>query len=86
MCVVFRHGLVARPGARTGASRTFIDEAAQLLSALRLWAQNRCRSDRVVPSLGESGDVVVLREVAHGLRQVGAVEAETASWTIARIL
>ena len=32
----------------TGTGRYFIDEAAQLLAALRLWAQNQYRSDRVV--------------------------------------
>ena len=66
----------------TGTGRYFIDEAAQLLSALRLWAQNQYRSDRVVRDILEAGDVVALREVAHELRQLGTAEAETASWTI----
>jgi hypothetical protein len=67
----------------TGTSRYFIDEAAQLLSALRLWAQNQYRSDQVVRDLLEARDVVALREVAHELRQKGTADAETASWTIA---
>jgi hypothetical protein len=66
----------------TSTGRYFIDEAAQLLSALRLWAQNQYRSDRVVRDILEAGDVVAFREVAHELRQRGTAEAET-SWTIA---
>jgi hypothetical protein len=66
-----------------GTGRYFIDEAAQLLSALRLWAQNQYRSDRVVRDILEAGDVIALREVAHELRQLGSADAETASWTIA---
>jgi hypothetical protein len=66
-----------------GTGRYFIDEAAQLLAALRLWAQNQYRSDRVVRDILEAGDVVALREVAHELRQLGTADAETASWTIA---
>jgi hypothetical protein len=56
----------------TSTGRYFIDEAAQLLSALRLWAQNRYRSDQVVRDILEAGDVVALREVAHKLRQTQA--------------
>ena len=63
----------------TGTGRYFIDEAAQLLSALRLWAQNQYRSDHVFRDMLEAGDVVALREVAHELRQMGTAEAETAS-------
>ncbi len=67
----------------TSTGRYFIDEAAQLLSALRLWAQNQYRSDQVVRDILEAGDIVALREVAHELRQMGTADAETASWTIA---
>jgi hypothetical protein len=67
----------------TGTGRYFIDEAAQLLSALRLWAQNQYRSDHVVRDMLEAGDVVALRKVARELRQMGTADAETASWTIA---
>ena len=65
------------------STRYFIDEATQLLSALRLWAQNQYRSDRVVRDILEAGDVVALREVAHELRQIGTADTEMASWTIA---
>jgi hypothetical protein len=67
----------------TGTGRYFIDDAAQLLSALRLWTQNQYRSDRVARDILEAGDVIALREVAHELRQLGTADAETASWTIA---
>jgi hypothetical protein len=67
----------------TGTGRYFIDEAAQLLAALRLWAQSQYRSDRVVRDMLEAGDVVALRKVAHELGQMGTADAETASWTIA---
>ena len=64
----------------TSTRRYFIDEAAQLLSALRLWAQNQYRSDRVVRDILEARARVALREVAHELRQMGTADAETASW------
>ena len=67
----------------TGTGRYFIDEAAQLLSALRLWAQSQYRSDHVVRDILEASDVVALREVAQELRQMGTADAETASWTVA---
>ncbi len=67
----------------TGTGRYFIDEAAQLLAALRLWAQNQYCSDQVVREILEAGDVVALREVAHELQQLGTADAETASWTVA---
>ena len=67
----------------TGTGRYFILEAAHLLAALRLWAQNQYRSDRVVRDILEAGDVVALREVAHELRRIGTADTETASWTIA---
>jgi hypothetical protein len=67
----------------TETGRSFIDEAAQLLSALRLWAQSQYRSDRVVRDVLEAGDVIALRELAHELRQMGTPDAEMASWTIA---
>ena len=66
-----------------GTGRYFIDEAAQLLAAMRLWAQNQYRSDQVVRDILEAGDVIALRDVAHELRQLGTADAETASWTIA---
>ena len=49
----------------TGTGRYFIDEAAQLLSALRLWARNQYRSDRVVRDILEAGDVVALPPHLH---------------------
>ena len=48
----------------TGTGRYFIDAAAQLLSELRLWAQNQYRSGHVVRDILEAGDVVALRKVA----------------------
>lgn len=67
----------------TETGRYFIDEAAQLLSALRLWAQSQYRSDQVVRDILEAGDVIALREVADQLREIGTGEADMASWTVA---
>jgi hypothetical protein len=67
----------------TETGRYFVDEAAQLLSALRLWAQSQYRSDQPVRDVLEAADVAALRELAHELRLIGTADAETASWTVA---
>ena len=66
----------------TGTGRYFIDEAAQLLSALRLWAQNQYRSDHVFRDMLEAGDVVVPGGRPRAATD-GRCRGQTASWTIA---
>ena len=63
--------------------RYFIDQAAQLVAALRLWAQSHDRSDQVVREIIEAVDISALRVAAHELREMGTPDAKTASWTIA---
>jgi hypothetical protein len=58
--------------AETEMGRYFINEAAQLLAALRLWAQNQYRSDQVVREILETLDAVTLAEVAGELQETGA--------------
>ena len=60
--------------ADTETGRYLINEAAQLLAALRLWAQNQYRSDEVVREILETADVVTLAEVAGELRETGGRE------------
>ena len=72
--------------AETEIGRYFINEAAQLLAALRLWAQHHYRSDQVVREVLETVDLVTLQEVASELRSAGGVDARTASGTIAEIV
>jgi hypothetical protein len=67
----------------TETGRYFIDEAAHLLAALRLWAQNQYRSDQVVKDILEKVDVVALRAVARELREMTGRDAKTASGTVA---
>jgi hypothetical protein len=67
----------------TETGRYFIDEAAHLLAALRLWAQSQYRSDQVVREILESVDVVALQDVAHELRELGGRDPRTASGTVA---
>ena len=69
----------------TDTGRYFIDNAAQLLAALRLWAQSQYRSDQVVRDVLEANDVIALRAVADELRQLGTIDGETAGWSIADI-
>jgi len=61
--------------ADTDTGRYLINEAGQLLAALRLWAQHQYRSDEVVREILETADVVTLAEVAGELREVGDVDA-----------
>ena len=48
--------------ADTDTGRYLINEAGQLLAALRLWAPNQYRSDEVVREILETADVVTLAE------------------------
>jgi hypothetical protein len=66
----------------TETGRYFIDEAAHLLAALRLWSQGQYRSDQVVRDILKAGDVTTLRDVADELRGMGGREAKTASATV----
>ena len=70
----------------TETGRYFIDEAAQLLAALRLWAQSQHRSDKIVQELLEMVDVVSLRNVASELRAIGDADALVASATLVDVL
>jgi hypothetical protein len=72
--------------AETETGRYFITETAQLLAALRLWAQSQYRSDQVVREMLETVDVVALEQVATELRAIGGLEARTASGTVAGML
>jgi Mg2+/Co2+ transporter CorB len=72
--------------AETETGRYFINEAAQLLAALRLWAQNHHRSDQVVREILETVDLVTLAEVAAELRETATADATAASGTIAELV
>ena len=54
--------------ADTETSRYLINEAGQLLAALRLWAQNQYRSDEVVREILETADVITLAQVSGAVR------------------
>ena len=69
----------------TETGRYFIDEAAQLLAALRLWAQSQHRTDHAVRDILERGDVVALHHVAQDLRALQTRDGETAGWAVAGI-
>jgi hypothetical protein len=69
----------------TDTGRYFIDEAAQLLAALRLWAQSQYRADQVVRDILEQGDVLALQDVAQELRAMGTRDGEAAGGVVARI-
>jgi hypothetical protein len=67
----------------TETGRYFIDEAAHLLAALRLWAQRQYRSDQVVREILETVEAETLQDVAHELREMAGRDARTASGTVA---
>jgi len=68
--------------AATETGSFLVTEAAQLLAALRLWAQIQYRSDQVVREILEAVDAVVLERVADDLRAVGGRDARAASGTV----
>jgi hypothetical protein len=69
--------------AETETGGAIIYEAAQLLAALRLWAQNHHRSDAVVREILETVALVTLGEVAAELRAEGSSDARAASGIVA---
>ena len=69
----------------TETGRYFIDEAAHLLAGLRLWAQSQYHSDQVVRDILETDDVLALRRVVRGLRDMRTREATEAGWAVAEI-
>ena len=56
--------------------------AAELLAALRLWAQRQYRSDQAVRELLEAVDPVTLREVAAELQAANDADATAAATAI----
>jgi hypothetical protein len=62
--------------------RHFITLAAELLGALRLWAQREYRSDQAVRELLEAVDPVTLREIAAELQAANDADATGASQAI----
>lgn len=69
--------------AQTETGGFLINEAAQLLAALRLWAQTQYRSDQAVRDILEAVDDVVFHGVADDLRALGGRDARAASGTVA---
>jgi hypothetical protein len=74
--------------ARTGelglglASRYLIDQAGQLIGALRLWAESRSQSDNAIGEMLKNLDIPALRDAAYRLREIATADAKAASWTI----
>ena len=62
--------------------RHFITLAAELLAALRLWAQRQYRSDQAVRELLEAVDPVTLREIAAELQAANDADATGAAQAI----
>jgi len=58
--------------AQTETGGFLINEAAQLLAAMRLWAQTQYRSDQAVRDMLEALDEAALERVAADLRTVTA--------------
>jgi hypothetical protein len=82
-----RHEIDAHAGALgdTEPGRYFIDEATELLAALRLWAESQFRTDRAVRLLLEAANAGALNGVARELLELGTPEEQTAGRTIVEI-
>jgi hypothetical protein len=66
----------------TEIGRYYIIEAAHLLAALRLWAQNNYGTELSVREILETLDAAALRDVASQLRGMEGRGAKTASATV----
>jgi hypothetical protein len=64
------------------ASRYLIDQAAQLIGALRLWAESQSQSDNAIGEMLKNRDIPALRDAAYRLREIATADAKAASWTI----
>jgi hypothetical protein len=82
-----RHEIEAHAGdlGHTETGRYFIDEATELLAALRLWAGSQFRTDQAVRVLLEAGHAGALNGVARELLELGTPEEQTAGRTIVEI-
>ena len=82
-----RHEIDAHAGdlRDTEPGRYFIDEATELLAALRLWAESQFRTDQAVRLLLEAADAGALDGVARELLELGTPEEQTAGRTIVEI-
>jgi hypothetical protein len=72
--------------AQTETGGFFINEAAQLLAASRLWAQTRYRSGQAVREMLEALDEAALQGVADDLRALSSTDARAASGTVTDIV
>ena len=68
--------------AQTETGGFLINEAAQLLAALRLWAQTRYRSDQAVRDMLEALDEAALERVAADLRALSSTDSRAAGGTV----
>jgi hypothetical protein len=63
-------------------NRYFIDQAAQLIAALRLWADSHSQSDEAIVQMLKNLDISALRDAAYRLRELATADAKVAGWTI----
>ena len=68
--------------AQTETGGFLINEAAQLLAALRLWAQTQFRSDQAVRDMLEALDEAALERVAADLRALSSTDSRAAGGTL----
>ena len=68
--------------AETETGSFLVNEAAQLLAALRLWAQTQYRSDQAVRDMLEALDEPALERVAADLRALSSADARAAGGTV----
>jgi hypothetical protein len=82
-----RHEIEAHAGAldRSDTGLYFIDEATELLAALRLWAESQFRTDQAIRLLLEAANAGALDGVARELLELGTPEEQTAGRTIVDI-
>ena len=71
--------------ARTETGRSLLEEATELLAAMRLWSQSKYRTDEVVKEILQGVDAVALNGIAGQLHDFGTPDGWAASKSLTLI-
>ena len=70
---------------RTETGRYLLEEATEVLAAMRLWSQSKYRTDQVIKEILQGADAVALNGIAGQLLDFGTPDGRAASESVALI-
>ena len=70
---------------RTETGRYLLDEATEVLAAMRLWSQSKYRTDQVIKEILQGADAVALNGIAGQLLDFGTPDGRAAGESVALI-